>query len=64
MRKIIKGDFKETTVRMEKWMWDLLFEDANKWTKKEERIVSVPETIRRIIRKHYKIIHLSKSKAR
>ena len=55
MRKIIKGDFRETTVRMEKELWDYLFIDANTATKDEERIISVPEIIRRILNKHYKV---------
>lgn len=64
MRKIIKGDFRETTVRMEKKMWDLLFSDANDRTKKEEKIISVPEIIRRIIWLHYAKRRVKSKKAR
>lgn len=54
MRKIEGEIKKDVTIRMSRKLWVLLFAESNDITIREGRTVSVPEIMRRIIKKHYK----------
>lgn len=54
MRKIEGLYKKDVSVRMDVKLWGRLFMEAQEVSKDEVRIVSVPEIIRKIIKKHYK----------
>lgn len=54
MKKVVKTPKTAVTVTMTVEMFNNLFFDAVDKCEKEGKLISVPEIIRRIIKKHYK----------